>query len=309
MKVGLALEGGALSGVFTAGVLDCLLDEGIEFQYVGAVSSGSNNALGFVSKQKGRARQVINPPQNDSYHGWRTVVKKGKLMDLDKMFFQYPIKQYPFDFSAFFKSPVECEFVLTECESGEVVYASERSDKKRLMLICKATCALPMLTKPVELDGKHYMDGSVTDAVPFDRAFEKGCDKVVVVLAKSDSDHHTDYGKYRSVLKLLYGKKYPKFVETMLGRHDAYGEMRERLAQLEREGKVFVIKPTLPCISKTETDNEKIDSYYYHGKDIMNEKLNSLKEFMNENSGAERKSQSGEQQHSASDKSVLEGIS
>ena len=309
MKVGLALEGGALCGVFTAGVLDYLLDEGIEFPYVIGVSSGASNAMGFISKQRGRTRKVICPDKKDSYYGLRTTLKKRKLMDLDKVFFEYPYKQYPFDFSAFFNSPVECEFVLSQCESGKAVYASERSDQKRLLTICKATCSLPMLSKVVELDGKHYMDGSMADAVPFERALEKGCDKVVVVLAKSDSDHHTDYTKHRRLINRLYGKKYPEFVELCMNRLDGYAKQRQLMNKLESEGKVFVIKPEKPAISGFEKDIAKIDGFYQYGIQVMQEKLNSLKEFMNEDFGAERKPQSGEQQHSASDKSVLEGIS
>ena len=280
MKTGLVLEGGAMCGLFTAGVLDVLLDEKISFPYVIGVSSGAGSALGFVSKQKGRTRHVICPDKKESYYGWRTFLRKGKFMDLDKMFFEYPFKQYPFDFHVFFNSPTDCEFVLTECENGQVRYFSERSDKKRLLTIGKASCSLPMLSSVVELDGRHYVDGSVADAVPFERAIEQGCDRVVVVLAKSDSAHHTDYTKYRRVMKLLYGKKYPEFLKACMSRLQAYAKQREQLDKLEAEGRAFVIKPLLPPIGSSEKDKEKIDGYYNHGLEEMKKQLQSLKEFL-----------------------------
>ena len=182
MKTGLILEGGAVRGIFTAGVLDRLMEEGINFPYVIGVSAGGGNAMSYVSCQVGRTCRMINAPRNESYYGFRQFLGSGKIINLDKMAYEYPYKQFPFDFDTYYNSGIETEYVCTCLETGEAEYFSEYEDNERLLTIAKATCSVPMLCAPVELDGKHYLDGSIADSIPIEHALEMGCDKLVIIL-------------------------------------------------------------------------------------------------------------------------------
>lgn len=281
MKTGLILEGGAVRGIFTAGVLDRLMEDDIFFPYVIGVSAGGGNAMSYVSRQKGRTCQMINVPKSDSYYGFRQFIASKKIIDLDKMAFEYPYKQFPFDFDTYFNSGITTEYACTCMETGEAEFFSEMNgDCDRLMTIGKATCSVPMLCEPVELDGKHYLDGSIADSIPIEHALEMGCDRLVIVLTKPDSNTPpTDYRKFRSVIHALY-KQYPAFEEACLNRVDNYWKTVKLMEKLERQGKVFILRPTLPAISKFEKDSQKIMESYHDGYTEADERMSALAGFM-----------------------------
>lgn len=280
MKTGLILEGGAVRGIFTAGVLDRLMEDEVFFPYVIGVSAGGGNAMSYVSRQKGRTCQMINVPRNESYYGFRQFLASKRLINLDKMAFEYPYKQFPFDFDTYFKSGIVTEYACSCLETGKAEYFSESGDRGRLLMICKATCSVPMLCDPVELDGKHYLDGSISDSIPIEHALEMGCDKLVIVLTKPDSSTApTDYSKFRSVIHALY-KQYPAFEEACLDRVDRYWETVELMERLEKQGKIFIFRPTLPAISKFEKDNSKIMESYRDGYTQADERMSELARFM-----------------------------
>lgn len=280
MKTGLILEGGAVRGIFTAGVLDCLLDEDVTFPYVIGVSAGGGNAMSYVSHQKGRTCKMINVPRNESYYGLRQFISSGKVINLDKMAFEYPYKQFPFDFDTYFNSGIETEYVCTCMESGKAEYFSESSDCNRLLTVAKASCSVPMLCSPVTLDGKHYLDGSIADSIPIERALEKGCEKLVIILTKpGKAVPPTNYSKFRMVIHRMY-KQYPAFEEACMTRVERYEKTRRLMEQLESEGRILTIRPTLPPISKFEKDNEKIMESYRDGYTQASQRIDEIMEFM-----------------------------
>lgn len=279
-KVGLALEGGAICGAFTAGVLEVFQEKNITFPYIIGVSAGGGNAMNFVAGQAERTMKVI-APENNPYYGVKAMIKSRKLVDLNKMFFVYPYEDYPFDFKTFFASETECEFALTDCQSGEAAYFSEKSNEKRFLTIGMASCSLPIISKPVEIDGKFYMDGSIADSLLVNRAFDKGCDKVVAVLTKSAGESHTDYCRFRLLLKKLYRSRFPNFEKACLERCCLYRKQERQLKKLESEGKAFVIRSERHSIKNFENDHEKIEAYHEHGKKVAEERLEELLDFMN----------------------------
>ena len=279
MKTGLILEGGAVRGIFTAGVLDRLMEEGINFPYVIGVSAGGGNAMSYVSCQVGRTCRMINVPRNESYYGFRQFLGSGKIINLDKMAYEYPYKQFPFDFDTYYNSGIETEYVCTCLETGEAEYFSEYEDNERLLTIAKATCSVPMLCAPVELDGKHYLDGSIADSIPIEHALEMGCDKLVIILTKPGSaTPPTDYAKYKKVINSMY-KKYPNFVEACMTRVERYKETVALMNKLEEEGRAFVFRPSLPAISKFEKNSDKIMESYHDGYSQADEKILDLVEW------------------------------
>ncbi len=280
MKTGLILEGGASRGIFTAGVLDCLMQHEVYLPYVIGASAGGNNAMSYCSGQQGRTAALMNAPKDDSYYGMRQFLGSHKIIDLDKMCFDYPYGQFPFDFSAYFSSDMEVEYVCSCCETGRAEYLSEGSDERRLLTICKATCSIPMLCEPVELDGKHYLDGSIADSIPIERALEKGCDKVLIVLTKPESNvAPTDYSKFRSVISSMY-KEYPAFVETCMGRLDEYRRTYDLMKRMEQEGSAYILRPEVSAISKFERDSGRLNDFYRHGFDLTEKRFSELSRWM-----------------------------
>ena len=180
----LVLEGGAIRGIFSAGVLDFLMERKVQFPYVVSVSAGTCCAMSYLSGQLGRTRACMMPDPETRYYGLQQLRESGKLMDLRKIFFEYPYGRFPFDFSAYFASGTEHEIVVTDRADGLPRYLKESSDAYRLSLAAMASCSIPVLNAPVELDGRHDYDGGVGDSIPVGRALAKGYGKVVVVLTR-----------------------------------------------------------------------------------------------------------------------------
>lgn len=280
MKTGLILEGGAVRGIFTAGVLDRLMENGIYFPYVIGVSAGGGNAMSYVSRQKGRTCRMINVPRSESYYGLKQFLGSKKLINLDKMAFEYPYKQFPFDFDTYFHSGIETEYVCTCMETGEAEYFAEENDCERLLTICKATCSVPMLCEPVEMDGRHYLDGSIADSIPIEHALDMGCDKLVIILTKPDSSvAPTDYSKFRKVIHAMY-KDYPAFEDACLSRVERYWKTVELMEELEEQGRIYIFRPALPAISKFEKDGAKIMESYRDGYAQADNRIAELSQWL-----------------------------
>ncbi len=281
MKTGLVLEGGAVRGIFTAGILDRLMESDIYFPYVIGVSAGGGNAMGYCSHQRGRTVRQINVSKSDSYYGFKQMIESGKFIDLDKMCYEYPYLQFPFDFETYFSSGIETEYVCTCCETGEAAYLSEYGDEKRLLDCCKATCSVPLLCDMVEIDGMHYLDGSIADSIPIIRAFERGCDKAVVIMTKPEGSPPTDYRKLRTLLNKFY-RDYPAFVDSCMTRIDRYEQTVSVMEELQSEGRVYIIRPEIEPISKFERDTIKRFNFYRHGYNLMSVKLMELADWAGE---------------------------
>lgn len=283
LKTGLVLEGGALRGVFTCGILDCFIENGISFQYVIGVSAGAGNAINFLAGQKHRTFDVSVPDKKYPYYGMRRFLQNGKILDLDRMFYEYPVDQYPFDFDTYFSSGIENEFVTVNCETGCAEYMSGNSDRNRLMTVGKASCSVPMLCPPVEIDGSHYLDGSVADPVPFERAFEKGCDRAVVIMTKKEGEPATDYKKYKVLISSLYKKKYPKLYEALLTRKERYDKQAQLMKEYIKDGKILLIRPEVESVSKFERNRDRLQSFWDHGYKLANDNIDAIRDFVNGN--------------------------
>lgn len=270
------MEGGAVRGIFTAGVLDRLMEDDIYFPYVVGVSAGGGNAMSYVSRQKGRTADMITVPEQDSYYGLKQFFRSGKVINLDKMSYEYPYNQFPFNFDTYFNSGIETEYVCTCCETGEAEYFGQFSDEMSLLTAAKATCSVPMLCEPVEIDGHHYLDGSIADSIPIEHALDCGCDKLVIVLTKPDTcTAPTDYRKFRTVIGSMY-RQYPNFVEACMTRVERYEKTVRLMEELRQEGRAFIFRPTLPAISKFEHDPDKIMAFYNDGYAQADSRMESL---------------------------------
>lgn len=277
-RVGLVLEGGAQRGIFTAGVLDKLMDEGIHFPYVVGVSAGSCNAYSYVSWQRGRTRECMMPTKENRYFGVGELLRTGKFMNLEKVFMGMP-ETHPFDYKSFFAGEKKLEIVATSMQTGEAKYFTIKKCKYRLAKVGMASCAMPMFTAPVKIAGVPYLDGGVSDSIPIARAMEQGCEKAVVILTRLEGNVPTVSEKMKRVYRSYY-KHYPVFAETLCRREEMYREQLALLEQLEAEGKVFVIRPTVPTVSRMEQDPQKMEDFYRHGYESMTNRMEELRAFL-----------------------------
>ena len=166
MKIGLALEGGSRQTIFSAGVLDAWLDEGIYFPYISGVSAGCHAAMNFVTRQRGRFRYIIQPTKIQQGRDKAHRIFDGIQKECYALHYNAAYGDMPFDFHLFFGSGVECEFGLTCLETGRSEFFQEYMSEKRLLDIVNASSALPMLFPIAQIDGKHYADGDFSDSVP-----------------------------------------------------------------------------------------------------------------------------------------------
>lgn len=279
MKYGLVLEGGSRKGMFTAGVLDNIMDAGIKFQYVNGVSAGAHAAINYVSGQSRRLKEVLCP--SAIREGRRAhLIADGIQSEFHKMTYEYSYGVYPFDFNKYFNSDIEVEIGMTCCETGKAEFHNERESEERLLNYVSASCSLPMLFPEKEIDGKHFVDGCVSDSIPFDRAFEMGCDKVFIISTKVPGDAPVDFKKMQIVLSAKFEKKYPALYESLMNRYDTYQRQWAELLELEEQGKILMFKPTKPLCSLFETSSEKLFDSYNHGFTYAKERMGELKKFL-----------------------------
>ena len=138
---------------------------------------------------------------------------------------------------------------------------------------------MPFICEPVEIDGYHYLDGSIIDSIPVERAVKKGCDKIVVVLTKPEGSKPTDYSKVKKLIEWSY-KKYPELCEVMAHRRQAYDRQDKFMKKLVEEGRAFVIRPEEQMIRHFESNNEKLLQCYQYGYDMMRKQFKAFEKFM-----------------------------
>ena len=277
------LEGGATRGVFTSGALDYLMEKGLYFSYVVGVSAGSCNAVDYVSKQIGRTRDCMihRGKEYSYYYGLKDFVKERSLLDMDMIFNKYPNELFPFDFDTFLNSDMQCEMVVTNCITGKAEYLSEHSSAKRMMDICRASCSMPLATKTVFVDGIPYVDGGVADSIPIIHSLKTGHQRNVIILTRNKGYRKHSSGKQDRLFELAYGKKYPKLVEVLEQRAKVYNKTLYYIDKWEKEGKVFVLRPEIEPVARLERDTQKLENFYQHGYDLMEEKFEEMKWFLN----------------------------
>lgn len=272
MKIGLVLEGGGMRGIYTIGVLDCLMDEKFRANYVIGVSAGACNGSSYVSNQKGRAYRTNTEYITDSrYLGIKNYLTTKSLFGMDFLFDKIPNQLIPFDYDAFFNSP--CEFVMgvTDVITGRAKYF-DKSHVEPKNTVLRASSSLPVFAPIVEYQGGKYLDGGVADSIPVKKALEDGCDKVIVVLTREHGFVKTPE-KFRSVYKRMY-RDYPKFVEALDHRHEQYNQTLSFLKELEQEGKAIVIAPKSPLpVSRFEKNPEQMKKVWEIGYNDMKEQI------------------------------------
>lgn len=281
-KATLILEGGATRGVFTSGVLDYLMEQNLYMSHVIGVSAGSCNAVDYVSRQIGRTRDCMIPTdKSEGYmNGVRKVIKEKSLMNMDLIFDTYPNETFPFDFETYFQSEIKCEIVMTNCLTGKAEYHDERRDREKLMKLCRASCSMPLVTPIVNVDGIPYLDGGLADSIPIERAKSLNNEKIVVILTRNLGYRKKKISKGMTEVYRRAYKSYPNLIRAILTRKFYYNRAINRVEHLEREGKIFVLRPQIKPVARLERNAEVLMNFYDHGYRLMEQEYDRLKRYL-----------------------------
>lgn len=278
---GLVLEGGGHRGIYTAGVLDVLLENKITVDGVIGVSAGAIHGSNFVSHQVGRSvRYTEKYCSNPSYMGLSSFLKTGDLFNTEFCYRTLPEFLDPFDYNTFARSKIPYYVVVTDIKKGEPVYHKCKTLKDENMDWLRASASMPLVSKPVEIKNKLYFDGGVTDSIPVAKFEELGFNKNIVVLTQPKG-----YSKKPAKLMKFMEKKYkdyPEFLEAMKRRHEVYNQELEYIEQQENAENAFIIRPSSkPLAGRLERDSVKIRLTYELGRRDAIQALNNLKCFLN----------------------------
>ena len=270
----LVLEGGGLRGVFTCGVLDCFMDNGLRFPFTVGVSAGACNGLSFMSGQRGRAKASnIDLMDKHRYVGFRYLLTQGCIMDYKLLFEDFPEKIIPYDYEAYFSSTDRFVMVTTNCLTGKAEYFEEKSDSKRVMAIVRASSSLPYVTKITYVDGVPMLDGGIADPIPVEYVQSQGYESMVIILTRNKGYRKNE--RQMPVPKIIY-RKYPELRKTLARRNAQYNRTMEMIERFEEEGKITVIRPVKPIeVDRMEKDTDKLRALYQEGYELAESLISS----------------------------------
>ena len=273
----LILEGGTLRPIFTAGILDALLDNNISFPYCIGVSAGITSGVSYLSKQKGRNLEILMKYRNDKrYLGYGNFLKCKSLFGLDFVFDEIPNKLVPFDMDTYKKYPGKVLVGVTNAKTGETEYldGKELDDKATLL---RATCAIPIFFPVIKINNNEYYDGGLCDPIPVRKAIEDGNKKHLIILTQP-TGYRKELSKKNVFVSKMLSNKYPNLKDTFLSRHIKYNETVKFCEELEKAGKAIIIRPNEDeAIESFEKDVTKLEEAYNYGYNACIKNLEKIK--------------------------------
>ncbi len=266
MKTGMVFEGGAFRTIFSCGVMDAFIENDIYPDYVIGTSAGAAYSPSYLARQKERNLKIITEYVNDKrYMGMNNLIDKNNrsLYGLEFAYETIPNELVPFDYDAFEKWGGEFYAVCTNVLTGKAEYFPyDGKDKTNLVL--KATCALPKLFPYIYINDTPYLDGGLSDSIPYEKAFADGCDRVVVVLTREAGYKKTTSSSTKIMARTYLN--YPELAKDLVHRAGRYNRCLRKLEHLEKQGKVIVIRPTsTKGFSRLEKNIDKINALYNDG--------------------------------------------
>lgn len=278
-KRGLVLEGGAMRGLFTSGILDVMMEAGIEPDGLIGVSAGAAFGCNYKSRQPGRAIRYNKRYARDKrYCSWQSWLKTGDLFNAEFGYHVIPKKYDLFDDKAFEQNPMEFYAVCTDVETGLPVYKKLEESTHLTYDWIRASASMPLASKVVELEGMKVLDGGVADSIPL-KFFESiGYGRNVVILTQPEG-YVKEHNRLMPLMRIAL-KKYPKMIEALDQRHIMYNRQLDYVRQAEQEGRCIVIRPDdkLP-IGHISHDPEQMQRVYEQGRDMGFRNIERLKEF------------------------------
>lgn len=280
-KIGLVLEGGSMRGMYTAGVLDTFMDANIKVDGIIGVSAGALFGPNYFSNQKGRVIRYNKNYCNDSrYMGLKSFLMTGNLINRDFAYYELTTQHDIFDNETFMKNNTGYYLTVTNVETGKPEYL-EIKDIIKEMEKLRATSAIPLVSQIVEIDGKKYLDGGISDSIPVLKCKEMGYDKIIVVLTRPDTYRKKQYSKHLLRLMMLKYMDYPNFLKTVARRHKMYNHTLNLIAKMEQQGDIFVIRPSDPInVKVVERNADNLQKVYDMGVCDCRKQLDALKSYL-----------------------------
>lgn len=277
----LVLEGGSLRGVFTAGVLDVFMEQGIEMSYVNGVSAGSMSGMSYVSKQIGRTIKVdLDYVKDKRFLSFQNLVRNRSIFNFDFLFGELSNTLVPFDYDTFYKSKQKFEVIATRCKTGKPVYF-EKSTCTDFIGAVKASSSIPILSGMINVNGRKYLDGGCSMPIAYQRAIDLGYEKIIVVLTREHGYRKPPLDKWTKKGYERYFAPLPEFLKALMDVPERYNRMQEEIDQLEEEGKIYVIRPdNHVTVRRTEQDKRKLEALYEDGRRLAGEHLNKVKQYL-----------------------------
>ena len=278
MKIGLVLEGGGMRGLYTAGVLDVLMDHHFMPDVVCGTSAGVTFGVNLLSGQRGRVLRYncryVGERRYISFYSWLTT---GNMINRDFAYDLLPRELDPFDEATYEQAPAEFYATITNMRTGQAEYV-RITDTWKQMDVIRASASLPIICQPVEWNGEKYLDGGLADNIPLDKCLELGCDKVVIVLTRP-----MDYVRNDHIAPLcrLAFPRYKALLRTIGQRNEKYNARIQQILELERRGKVFVIRPSENRpVGRLEKDPDKLRALHALGVQDATKQWQALKDYL-----------------------------
>lgn len=280
MKTGLIMEGGAMRGMFTAGVIDVMMEHGIEFDGAIGVSAGAAFGCNYKSRQIGRViRYNTRFSRDKRYGGFRVLLKEGNFYSKGFCYEEIPAVHDIFDFDAYERNPMAFYVVATDVETGRAEYHRLEDRHDHGFEWIRASASMPLVSQMVEIDGRRYLDGALADSIPVQQFEAMGYDRNVVILTQP-LGFRKKPNRLFPVMKRYY-RKYPKLVEAIATRHQQYNAALDYIARQEQAGTLLVIRPAgaLP-IGRTEKDPKKLRLVYEIGRQSAQARIGEIQQFL-----------------------------
>ena len=276
---GLIFEGGGMRGAYTAGVIDALIEEDIEFTTIYGVSSGACHATTYLSKQFGRARRIIVDYINDRrYFSVHNFLTTGNAFGIEFLFQTLPHALEPYDYPTAYANPAKFYVGAIDIRTGETEYLHIKDVDSEWRKLA-ASMALPIISRTVNIDGKRYLDGGISESLPLQKSIDDGNKKTVMILTQ-DVTYRKKLNKLIPLIAIWYCF-FPRLVKKVATRHIRYNKALEQIKEEEAAGTVFVIRPKKPVnIGRLEKNKEKTQALYEDGYHDGKELIPKLREFM-----------------------------
>ena len=279
MKKGLVLEGGAMRGLYTAGIIDVMMEAGVEPDGIIGVSAGAAFGCNYKSRQIGRAiRYNMRFAKDPRYSGIRSLLTTGDYFNAQ---FDYHIvpKQYDiFDDDAFENNPMEFVVVCTDVLTGKPVYRSLTQANYDTYEWIRASASMPLASKVVELEGMKLLDGGVADSIPLEHFEKMGYERNVVILTQPDG-YQKEHNRLMPLMRVAL-RRYPEMIKAMDTRHLMYNRELEYVRQAEKEGRCLVIRPEekIP-IGHISHDPDQMRLVYDMGRELGKKRIHEIKAY------------------------------
>uniref|UniRef100_A0AB33IYM5 Patatin family protein n=1 Tax=Prevotella sp. GTC17259 TaxID=3236795 RepID=A0AB33IYM5_9BACT len=279
MKKGLVLEGGALRGLFSAGVIDVMMEQGLEPDGLVGVSAGAAFGCNYKSRQPGRCIRYNKRFAHDKrYCSLSSLIKTGDIFGGEFCYHTLPTQLDPFDTDTFDTNPMDFYAVCTDLETGQAEYRRLQEHSYECYEWIRASASMPLVSRIVELDGRKMLDGGLADSIPLQFFQTKGYDRNIVVLTQP-AGYTKSPNRLMPLIRWKY-RHYPNFVETCANRHTMYNKQLEYVAQEEQAGRALVIRPTARLsIEHISHNPDEMQQVYEYGCETALARISELKEF------------------------------